>query len=65
MKAVYDRHTDTLTFQLTNSEVQESDETHPGIILDYDESGNIVGLEILNASKRNIRPDTMEFQVNG
>jgi len=43
--------------------VEESDEDKPGIILDYDKDGNIVGLEILNASKRMENPRTLEYAV--
>ncbi len=43
--------THSLTIQLRNAPVEESDQDKPGVILDYDKDGNIVGLEILNASK--------------
>jgi uncharacterized protein YuzE len=39
MRASYDSHTDTLTVILRNAKVMESDESKPGIILDYDKGG--------------------------
>ena len=52
-----------LTIQLSSAPVEESDEDKPGIILDYDKDGNIVGIEILNASKRIENPRALEYAV--
>ncbi len=52
MKGHYDRHTDTLTFRLGKGGAVDSDESKPGIIIDYDKDGNMIGLEILDASKQ-------------
>ncbi len=65
MKATYDASTDTLTLELGPGPVAESDEDRPGVIIDYDGTGNIVGIEILDASKRVSNARTMEFQVAG
>ena len=54
---------DVLTIEFSSVPVEESDEEKPGIILDYDKDGNIVGLEILNASKRMENPRTLEYAV--
>ncbi|MGD0653423.1 MAG: DUF2283 domain-containing protein [Thermoguttaceae bacterium] len=63
MKATYDPKTDTLTFELKSSPVAESDEDKPGVILDYDKEGNLIGIEVLDASKRVADTRTMQFQV--
>lgn len=63
MKASYDSRTDTLSLVLeVGTPVAESDEPRPGIILDFDECGDLVSLEILDASKRVTEADQMEFQ---
>jgi uncharacterized protein YuzE len=45
MKVNYDATTDTLTVVLRDVPVTESDEDKPGVILDYDATGNIVSIE--------------------
>ena len=64
MKVIYDRETDTLTVIFSDAPVIESDEDKPGVILDYDEKGNLVSLEILDASKRVNVPSKIEYQVS-
>jgi uncharacterized protein YuzE len=63
MKVIYDRETDTLTIIFAETPVAESDEDKPGVILDYDASGNLVSLEILDASHRVTVPNRIEYQV--
>lgn len=64
MKANYDSKTDILTIIFTDTLVAESDEDKPGVILDYDEKGNLVSLEILDASHRTSAPSKIEYQVS-
>lgn len=52
MKVRYDRTTDTLIITFRDDPIRESDELRPGIIADLDADGEIVRLEILDASKR-------------
>ena len=64
MKITYDPKTDTLTIILKdNVPVEESDESKPGIILDYDKEGNLVSLEVLDASERVSEARKIEFQT--
>ena len=57
MKVAYDHSTDTLSVVLRDGvDVAVSDEDKPGIILDYDAEGNLVSLEILDASGKPV-PD--------
>ena len=66
MKATYDRQTDTLTVILRDgARVTESDEDKPGVVLDYDAQGNLVSLEVLDASRRVSEASKMEFQTTG
>jgi uncharacterized protein YuzE len=50
MKIRYDKEADVVYIRLSDQEVAESDQEKDGVILDYSESGQIVGIEILNAS---------------
>ena len=66
MQATYDARTDTLNIILrADAVVAESDEDKPGVILDYDEEGNLVSLEILDASKRVSDARRIEFETVG
>jgi len=63
MKVKYDPDVDVLSILLSDAAVEESDEDKPGVILDYDKDGNVVGLEILDASKRMGNPMSVEYAV--
>lgn len=63
MKVTYGSEADVLRIVLSSAPVEESDEDKPGVILDYDREGNIVGLEILDASTRMENPRSVEYAV--
>lgn len=65
MKIYYDPEVDIIRIIFSNKPIAESDENKPGIIIDYDESGNIVGMEIMEASKRMEKPASVEFEIAG
>jgi uncharacterized protein YuzE len=52
MKISYDPEVDVLSVLFNDSPIEESDEERPGLILDFDAEGNVVGIEVLNASMR-------------
>ena len=63
MKVRYDAASDTLSIVLLESApVVESDEEKPGVILDYDAEGNLVSLEVLDASTRMSDPRSIDYQ---
>jgi uncharacterized protein YuzE len=62
MKIKYDKEVDIINIQLGNEQITETDEEKPGIIIDYDKNGNIVEIEILNASKRTFEPTKIEYE---
>ena len=64
MKVIYDQAADILTIIFTETPVAESDEDKPGVILDYDDKGNLVSLEIMDASQRVSVPSKIEYQVS-
>lgn len=66
MKVIYDQETDTLTILLKKDfTIVESDEDKPGVILDYDISGDLVSIEILDASSRVGETRRIEFETTG
>ena len=65
MKVSYDQQVDVVRIILNDSAIEDSDEDSPGIVIDYDSAGGIVGLEILDASERISDPKTLEYVVRG
>src|SRR5437667_6658028 len=66
VRITYDRHTDTLSLVVKEgAAVAESDEGRPGVILDYDAAGDLVSLEILDASRRVTEAGRVEYQTTG
>ena len=63
MKVKYDKETDILYITLSDEAIEQSDEDKKGIILDYSINGNLVGIEVLNASKSTINPAKVEYEV--
>ena len=52
MKFSYDKEVDVVYIKFSDKAVFESNEDEEGIIIDYDKDGGMVGLEILEASKK-------------
>jgi uncharacterized protein YuzE len=63
MKIRYDVETDTPSLTLRDVPVRESEEERSSVILDYAADGMLVGLEILDASRRIAGPTNVELEV--
>jgi uncharacterized protein YuzE len=65
MRVRTDEAADALYIRLEESAIVESEEVSPGVILDFDESGRVVGIEILNVRQRLPGADLkrVEFEV--
>jgi uncharacterized protein YuzE len=63
MKVKYDKEVDVLYIVFSENKIKESDEEKPGIVLDYDKEGLIVGIEISDASKKMKNPTKVEYEV--
>ncbi len=64
MKINYDQDVDILRILLADVAIEESDEIETGVIFDYDSQGNVVGIEILDASKRNTQSRQLEYSTS-
>ena len=58
MKLKIDHAADALYLTLDDSDVVESEEVSPGIIVDYNADDKVVGIEMLYLSKRSPKLDT-------
>ena len=52
MKLNVDKQADALYLRLDDSLIVESEEVSPGVVLDYNEASEVVGVELLHLSKR-------------
>ena len=58
MRLKIDKESDALYLRLDETAIVESEEVQPGVILDFDENGKVVGIEILGLSTR-VQPDKL------
>ena len=65
MKLTVDKESDALYLRLDDSKIIESEEVSPGVVLDYNESNQVVGVEMLYLSKRcpAVNLSTLEFKT--
>lgn len=65
MKLKIDKETDALYLRLDDSAITESEEIIPGIVIDVNAENQVVGIEILNLSKRapHLNYHILEYQT--
>ncbi|PZO36760.1 MAG: hypothetical protein DCF19_20495 [Pseudanabaena frigida] len=63
MKIKYDREVDILRITFKDTDIEESGEDKAGVIMDFDIDGNVVGIEILQASKRIDNPFAIAYEI--
>ena len=62
MKLRVDREADALYLRLDDSAIVESEEVSSGVMLDFNEARQVVGVEILHLSKRSARLNLSSLQ---
>lgn len=62
MRLHVDKEADALYLRLDDSKIIESEEVSPGVILDFNEDNQVVGVEMLGLSKRTPQLDLRELQ---
>jgi uncharacterized protein YuzE len=63
MKITYDKSADAMYLRLSDNDVLISEQNSPGVIIDFDVEGNIVGIEIIEMSKRTDNPEKLIYEV--
>ena len=65
MRLHVDKKADALYLRLDDSKIVESAEVSPGVVLDYNERTEVVGIEMLDLSRRapNLKPTALEFEA--
>lgn len=63
MKVVYDPDKDILQIAFVKTVIEETTQIAPGLVLDYDEDGQVIGLEIRKASTKVDSPYAISFDV--
>jgi uncharacterized protein YuzE len=60
MRVRVDHGADAVYLNLTDRPIKDSEQVADGIVVDYDAQGRIVGVEILEASKRTGDPSALK-----
>ena len=56
MKLEFDPEADAVYLEIADADVERSEQIKPGVVIDYDIDGNVVGVEVLYVSKRTRAP---------
>lgn len=62
MRIKVDRKSDVLYFRLDENRIVESEEVRPGVILDFDENDQVVGVEFLGIAARATKEELSNLQ---
>jgi uncharacterized protein YuzE len=65
MKIEYDQQADAIYIRLKAGTVAESDEVRPGVVLDFDAEGRVLGIEMLDVSERTDNPRELAMELVG
>jgi len=65
MKLKVDKENNAIYFRLDENAIVESEEVRPGVILDFDKNGRVVGVEFLDIAERVSQEEltTLQFQT--
>ena len=65
MKLRVDKEADALYLRLDDSAIVESEEVSPGVVLDYNEANEVVGVEMLRLSQRSsgVNLSALQFET--
>ena len=65
MKIEYDQQADAMYIRLRAGDVAESEEVRPGVVLDFDDQGQVLGIEMLDVSQRTDNPRELAMELIG
>jgi uncharacterized protein YuzE len=65
MKIEFDQQADAMYIRLRAGTVAESDEVRPGVVLDFDAEGRVLGIEMLDVSQRTDNPRELAMELVG
>ncbi|WP_028998525.1 DUF2283 domain-containing protein [Azohydromonas australica] len=63
MKVQYDPQADAMYIRLAAGEVADSDEVREGVVIDYDAQGRVLGIELLDVSRRTDNPRELSLEL--
>ncbi|MBK9441561.1 MAG: DUF2283 domain-containing protein [Comamonadaceae bacterium] len=63
MKIEYDQQADAMYIRLRAGVVAESDEVRPGMVLDFDAQGRVLGIEMLDVSQQTDNPRELAMEL--
>jgi uncharacterized protein YuzE len=65
MKIEYDQQADAMYIRLRAGDVAEGEEVRPCVVLDFDAQGQVLGIEMLDVSKRTDKPRELVMELIG